>query len=319
MNSWQPKVSIVIPVYNGSNYLAQAIESALGQTYQNLEVLVINDGSKDDGATDRIARSYGTRIRYIAKENEGIAATLNRGIQEMSGEYFSWLSHDDLYLPEKISQQIDILRGLENKNTIIYGDYDLINEHSTIIGERIVPPELPSAFYFSLFLRFPVHACTALFPKAAFTQVGGFDAAWKFLQDTNMWFRLAPLFPFVHGGQKFAQVRMHGERGTVTRSKLGYSEGNKLYTEEMAKLRPEDILQISGLSPYAFYLCCAGSYRQKSYYKAAFAALAFAQRAPQRPTTAPVALLARRVVYTCLERLQQIKHTVQDRLTSKHS
>lgn len=307
MATWSPKVSIVIPVYNGSNYLAEAITSALGQDYQPLEVLVINDGSRDNGATEAVAKSFGTRIRYISKPNEGIAATLNRGIREMTGEYFSWLSHDDLYLPHKISRQIETLRTLENRASIIYGNYDLVDEHARIIGERIIPHESPARFYFSLFLRFPVHACTALFPKLAFEKVGGFDANWKFLQDTNMWFRLATFFPFVHVNEKFAQVRMHGEQGTVTRSKLGYAEGNLLYKEEMSKLSTTDIRRISGLSPFTFYLRCAESYRAKSYYQAAFAALRLAQKEPQRPWWSAGQISCYQFVYALLQRLQQAK------------
>ncbi len=68
-NTFNPLVSIVIPVYNGSNYLREAIDSALAQIYRNIEVLVINDGSRDDGKTEAVALSYGDRIRYFAKEN----------------------------------------------------------------------------------------------------------------------------------------------------------------------------------------------------------------------------------------------------------
>ena len=71
------KISIIIPVYNGANYLRNAIDSALEQTYDNCEVLVINDGSSDDGATERIAAEYGERIRYFYKENGGVATALN--------------------------------------------------------------------------------------------------------------------------------------------------------------------------------------------------------------------------------------------------
>ena len=70
----QPLVSIVIPVYNGSNYLAEAIDSALAQTYPHCEVVVINDGSADGGATEAVALQYGHRIRYFAKENGGVAS-----------------------------------------------------------------------------------------------------------------------------------------------------------------------------------------------------------------------------------------------------
>ena len=102
----QPKVSIIIPVYNGSNYLQEAIDSALAQTYPNCEILVINDGSCDEGKTEAIALSYGDRIRYFKKENGGVATAVNYGIEHMTGDYFAWLSHDDYYLPHKIERQM---------------------------------------------------------------------------------------------------------------------------------------------------------------------------------------------------------------------
>ncbi len=119
----EPLVSIVIPVYNGANYVAEAIDSALAQTYSRIEVLVINDGSNDNNATRDIALSYGERIRYIEKENGGVASALNRGIKEMNGDYFSWLSHDDLYFPQKVQTQVDFLILLGCKDVIVYSDY----------------------------------------------------------------------------------------------------------------------------------------------------------------------------------------------------
>jgi len=105
-NKDNPFVSIVIPVYNGAKYLSDAIESAINQTYPNIEILVINDGSQDNNATDKVARAYGNKINYYTKENGGVASALNLGISKMKGEYFSWLSHDDWYLPDKIRKEI---------------------------------------------------------------------------------------------------------------------------------------------------------------------------------------------------------------------
>ena len=82
MNTYEPLVSIVIPVYNGANYMRQAIDSALAQTYGNIEIIVVNDGSTDGGETERIALSYGDRIRYFRKENGGCASALNYGISQ---------------------------------------------------------------------------------------------------------------------------------------------------------------------------------------------------------------------------------------------
>ena len=112
-DKFNPLVSIIIPVYNGENYLREAIDSALAQTYKNIEIIVVNDGSKDK--TDEICKSYGSRIRYFKKENGGVSTALNLGIKKMNGEYFSWLSHDDLYYDDKIKVEVDYLRELDDK------------------------------------------------------------------------------------------------------------------------------------------------------------------------------------------------------------
>lgn len=104
MKKYNPLVSIVIPVYNGANYMREAIDSAINQTYDNIEIIVVNDGSTDNGETERIALSYGDKIKYYKKENGGCASALNYGISKMQGEWFSWLSHDDVYYPEKYSR-----------------------------------------------------------------------------------------------------------------------------------------------------------------------------------------------------------------------
>ena len=119
----KPLVSIIIPVYNGSNYMREAIDSALAQTYENFEVIVVNDGSTDGGKTERIALSYGNRIRYYHKENGGVATAMNFGIHEMKGEYFSWLSHDDIFYPDKIKIQMEAIRESGNPTTIAHGSF----------------------------------------------------------------------------------------------------------------------------------------------------------------------------------------------------
>ena len=107
-----PLVSIVIPVYRGANYMREAIDSALGQSWPRCEVIVVNDGSPDGGETERIALSYGDRIRYIAKENGGVSTALNEGIRQMKGEYFSWLSHDDEYRNKKKTRACRVIQAL---------------------------------------------------------------------------------------------------------------------------------------------------------------------------------------------------------------
>ena len=129
-----PLVSIIIPVYNGSNYMREAIDSALAQTYENIEILVVNDGSSDRGRTEAIAKEYGDKIRYIYKENGGVSSALNVGIRHMRGEYFSWLSHDDVYTPDKIEKQVEALSRLPDKSTLICCDYAHIDKDSMPIS-----------------------------------------------------------------------------------------------------------------------------------------------------------------------------------------
>ena len=120
------KVSLIIPVYNGEDYVEEAINSALNQTYENLEIIVVNDGSKDK--TEQICLKYKDKIRYYAKENGGVATALNLALEKMTGEYFSWLSHDDLYYPNKIEEEMKYA----DDHCIIFSNYDLINEKSEV-------------------------------------------------------------------------------------------------------------------------------------------------------------------------------------------
>lgn len=115
-------VSIIIPVYNGSNYVKSAIESAINQTYSNLEIIVINDGSKDDGATKKAVGPYlsDPRVKYIEKENGGVSSVLNLGIKTFKGDFFNWLSHDDVLDPKSVELRLKKWIDLgENKKIIV--------------------------------------------------------------------------------------------------------------------------------------------------------------------------------------------------------
>ena len=135
-----PLVSIVIPVYNGSNYMREAIDSALSQTYPNIEIIVVNDGSTDN--TREIALSYGDKIRYFEKENGGVSTALNLAIDNMRGEYFSWLSHDDVYYPNKVKAEIDALRTSGNMEQAVYSGFDYL-----FMPERKVVPCAEITFF----------------------------------------------------------------------------------------------------------------------------------------------------------------------------
>ena len=231
----EPLVSIIIPVYNGSNYMREAIDSALAQTYHNVEVVVVNDGSKDNGQTEEIAKSYGDRIRYFSKPNGGVSSALNMGIRNMHGEYFSWLSHDDVYEPDKISKQVEALQGCDEQ-TIICCEASQIDAHSMPLPANPAKKSFaPDRIYAGtealemLLKKAPLHGCSLLIPKAVLENAGGFDEDIRFCQDYFMWYKL-----FLGGcslrcvPEKLVKGRIHGNQLTQT--------GQSLFKKECAQI-----------------------------------------------------------------------------------
>ncbi|MCU0235858.1 MAG: glycosyltransferase [Acidobacteria bacterium] len=208
-----PLVSIVIPVYNGSNYLREAIDSALAQTYPQIEVLVVNDGSNDGGETAKIALAYGERIRYFAKENGGVASALNLGLREMRGAYFSWLSHDDIFLPEKTALQAETLLGGKDI-AACYADYFLIDAVGAITG-KVATPWLPRHEALkALFGRQYINGSTLMVRRACFDSVGLFNEELRYSQDMEMWFRLLQRYEFGRVPLPLAGWRIHPGQGS---------------------------------------------------------------------------------------------------------
>jgi len=236
-------VSIVIPVYNGSNYLKEAIDSALAQTYKNIEIIVVNDGSTDN--TEEIAKSYGDKIRYFSKENGGVSSALNLALREMKGEYFSWLSHDDVYFPEKIEKQVDFLRKFEDKNVILYSNYNIINENSKIIDTIIRNHKLLEDKMEYAVLRGGINGITLLIPKKAFDDYGHFDEKLKCTQDYAKWFEMMKTYKFVHMPIVLAKHRFHQAQETVNNPNV-VAEGNELWIKMMRDLPPETKERLEG-------------------------------------------------------------------------
>jgi glycosyltransferase involved in cell wall biosynthesis len=182
----RPLVSIVIPVFNGANYLHCAIESALSQSYERVEVIVVNDGSTDR-ETERIARSYGERIRYYAKPNGGVASALNQGISVMRGEYFCWLSHDDVYLPEKVARQIAFAADNSSAELIGSGFY-MIDQHGQRVG-KYAPESLGIVQNGRDVMDGWVHGCSLLLSRDVFRKIGMFNEQNQTTQDLEYWLK----------------------------------------------------------------------------------------------------------------------------------
>jgi glycosyltransferase involved in cell wall biosynthesis len=213
----RPLVSIVIPVYNGGNYLREAIDSALAQTYDNCEVLVVNDGSTDE--TEEICLGYGNRIRYFYKKNGGVASAVNLGIKNMHGEYFSWLSHDDYYYPQKIEKQIEALRYSADKTAIVHGNFDTLDMDSGALTHcdylLIYSEEQITNSVFGVI--FPsIHGSTVLVHKSHFERVGLYDENDKTTQDSIWLFHAMRGRRSVFVKDSLIVSRKHKEQGQKT-------------------------------------------------------------------------------------------------------
>lgn len=252
-----PLISIIIPVYNGGNYMKEAVDSALSQTYKNVEIIVINDGSNDNGETERIALSYGDKIRYFYKENGGVSSALNLGIKKMNGEYFSWLSHDDIYYEKKLSNQINHA----DKNTLVMCGRNLINEESQVIDDvknrfRLSDEcELSnSEALIQLFEQGCFNGCTLLIPKEAFIKCGMFNEQLRYCQDLLKWIEIfLDEFSLKYVSYIGVGSRVHSKQLTNTGEDLFHSDCKVLSDVVIDRITKISTIEDNILFSYAKY------------------------------------------------------------------
>jgi glycosyltransferase involved in cell wall biosynthesis len=246
-----PLVSIVIPVYNGSNFLSEAIDSALNQTYKNIEVIVVNDGSNDEFKTQKIALSYGNKIRYFEKENGGVSTALNLGIREMKGEYFSWLSHDDKYLPDKVKIQVDYLLS-NHEFKACYSNYLVINDKNLVTDHVDVPYYERVEAIKTLIGSGYINGCTMLISKDCFDQVGVFNPGLLYSQDIEMWIRILNICNITKIDQYLVQERHHENQDSITKNKAMNDEILKMYVDVFESLSLFRLLSTKNSEKHGF-------------------------------------------------------------------
>lgn len=185
------KISIVIPVYNGEKYLRECIESSLNQTYKDIEIIAVNDGSTDRSL--EILNEYSDKIKIITKENGGTASALNAGIAIMQGEWFKWLSADDVLYPNAIEELVIVGDKIKDKTkNILYSHYDIIDHDGKIVREMIEPDYSSlSQFDFNIMLldHFIGNGSSSLIHKSIIEKFGGFNEELGFKEDYELWLR----------------------------------------------------------------------------------------------------------------------------------
>lgn len=206
-----PKVSIIIPFYNDP-YADQAIRSALAQTYPNVEIVVV-----DDGSTRHIEKIVPlmNRVQYLRKTNGGTASALNHGIRKASGDFIAWLSSDDIFYPHKLDVQIRFM--LTNGAKISFSSFDMIDESNRITHPDVTPryPDKVS-FYTAMLTSNPINGCTVIMRRDLLNEVGLFNEALPYTHDYDLWYRiLLARHPIAFVDAVLIQYRWHSQMGTV--------------------------------------------------------------------------------------------------------
>lgn len=203
MSSHDPSnalVSVVIPAYNARAYVMEAINSVRAQDYAPLEILLIDDGSKDD--TVELVRTSAPEVRIIQQANAGVAAARNRGLHEARGDYICLLDADDGWFPGKLKAQIDYLQthpevGLVYHRWLVWkpdrdGVYHLLaRPDQPSDGE--IDPQCSGWIYPQLLLDCVVHTSTVMMRREIVAQVGDFDTSLINGEDYNYWLRVSRL------------------------------------------------------------------------------------------------------------------------------
>lgn len=245
---FSPLVSIVIPVFNGANYLSEAISSAVEQSYDKIEILVVDDGSNDE--TPEIVKSFGNSVRYFRKENGGTSTALNLGISEMRGEYFCWLSHDDLYHRDNIASQIARLTELEDKRTIIMTDLNCIDAQGSVfvsdteyrLRYGVWPKRWSSRIYPVMYMA--LHGCQLMFHRSVFDVCGLFDPNFRVAQDYEFFGRAFRAFPHSLISEVLGSSRDSSNRQGRRLATLGSVEYSNVFISLLESLSDEEILQM---------------------------------------------------------------------------
>lgn len=204
-------VSIVIPTYNRANLIYYSIDSALNQSYKNIEVIIIDDGSTDN--TKDVCMKYGDRVAYFYKPNGGIASALNYGIKVMKGTWFKWLSSDDVLTSDAVEKLLAATKSTGGH--IVYSDFDMIDDNNNYL--YTVREEHCKDYYefaSRLWFNFIGNGSSIIIHRSCFDVVGLFDESLRFHEDLDWWLRACMVhgYMFYHVPEILLKYRKHSQQ-----------------------------------------------------------------------------------------------------------
>lgn len=204
-------VSVVLTCHNGARWIGGAIQSILAQTYEDFELIIIDDGSTDNSKEIVAPYLCDERVRYVYQENRGFSAAVNEGIKESSDDFIGFIGQDDLWVPNKLELQVKYLR--EHKDVdLVHSNYCSIDLEARIIGVRDVKVPIFSAkkkVVEQLFLNNFIGFETVLVKRKCLNDVGFFDERMVGYSDHDMWLRVAGSFNIGYLDLPLVKKRQH--------------------------------------------------------------------------------------------------------------
>jgi glycosyltransferase involved in cell wall biosynthesis len=223
----QPKVSVIMPAYNTAQFIAETLDSVLGQTYSSFEAIVINDGSPDTEQLERVLAPYRDRIVYIKQKNKRAAGARNTGICHARGEYLAFLDSDDCLMPEALAVQI---RKFEDDPSLdmIYADAEIFDGERVMdkTGMELCPSNGPVTFESLVNEETQVCIVGVVIRKAMVLKVGPFDESLRRCDDYDMWLRVAYAGGNISYHRAVLGKSRVGRPGSLGASELGMWEAS---------------------------------------------------------------------------------------------
>lgn len=228
-----PRVTVLMAVYNGERYLHEAVKSILTQTFQDFELLVLDDGSTDS-SRDIIRMYDDPRIRRLDNaENIGLTRTLNRGIQAAAGALIARQDGDDIAEPDRLARQVAYFDA--NPRTGLVGTwYRDIDADGVVLGDRQLPCDWVGIRWALLF-HCPLTHSTVMFPRAVAERVGMYDERLDYAADHELWCRIARHYPAANLPEYLLRYRVNPWSMTATYGER-LLEGPRVSIGEMGRL-----------------------------------------------------------------------------------
>ncbi len=204
-----PPITVVMPVYNAERYLARALESVLGQSFGEFELIVIDDGSTDSSLSllKRYER-HDLRLRLLSRENRGLVATLNEGLELARGEFVARMDADDLSLPRRFEQQIAFMDA--NPEVVCLGGYyDLIDWRGRLLTTMTPPTDHTGIENEMLAGHTPICHPSAMVRREALSRVGNYDPEMMLAEDLDLWLRLGEIGAMANLPVSIVRYRLH--------------------------------------------------------------------------------------------------------------